>query len=263
MWLVASRIGRSRGTILQRGVYDVSMVYAQSMRLGAEFGTVVSLVDVTRNHEIARLKDAFLGSVSHELRTPLTNICAFTEILTQLTPDNEKDWQEFLAIVSTETNRLKGMVEDLLEHSRLHTGQVEWRCAPVDLGQQVGIAAGLFAEQAASRKIELVWVPPRVICTAQADRERLHRSHLPARRRASLFGPRAPAALAARFHVDQSRRASRTIRAPCLRRVTPRPPKRPRGSTDGTLRQLVRRNPPRNTTGTARQPGEQCAMKER
>ena len=161
---------------LQAGerVYEVSMVHAQSLRHGAGFGTVVALVDVTRIHEIARLKDQFLDSVSHELRTPLTNICAFTEILRQLSPDNEQDWQEFLGIVSTESNRLKGLVEDLLKHSHLYTGQVDWRSGTVDLGRQVGIAVGMFAEQADRRGVELVWRQSAATCAARADSERLH-----------------------------------------------------------------------------------------
>lgn len=176
--IASLREGRERVQImgLQAGdrVYDVSLVHAQSMRIGAGFGTVVAMVDVTRNHEIARLKDDFLGAVSHELRTPLTNICAFTEILGQLSPDNEKDWQEFLAIVTTESNRLRGMVEDLLEHSRLHTGQVLWRCGPVDLGHQVGLAMSLFTERSAGRGVDLSWEPPSATCIANADCERLH-----------------------------------------------------------------------------------------
>src|SRR5262249_7491935 len=62
-------------------VFDVSVVRVRSDRPESDFGSVVVLADVTRNHEIARLKDEFLSSVSHELRTPLTNICAFSEIL--------------------------------------------------------------------------------------------------------------------------------------------------------------------------------------
>jgi len=69
--------------------YDVSVVPVFSERMDRGFGSVVGLVDVTRNHEIARLKEQFLSSVSHELRTPLTAIIAYTETLLMKEPDKE------------------------------------------------------------------------------------------------------------------------------------------------------------------------------
>lgn len=154
-------------------VYDVSVVRAHSRRLGLGFGTVIALVDVTRNHEISKLKDEFMSSVSHELRTPLTNICAFTEILGSVTPEREKDWQEFLSIVDSESHRLKGLVDDLLEHSQLQTGKVDWRSDPIDIGAQVEDAVTQFRERASNEEIRLHWTPPPEPCIAVGDRGRL------------------------------------------------------------------------------------------
>jgi signal transduction histidine kinase len=155
-------------------LFDVTMVSAQSTRLDQTFGTVVSLVDVTRNHEIARLKEQFISSISHELRTPLTNICAFAEILGQeqaAPAASDKDWREFVDIISVESQRLKGLVEDILEHSRLQMGQAQWSHASVDLRAVARSAIGKCRSRAESLGIDLATPESESDATAWCDRE--------------------------------------------------------------------------------------------
>jgi signal transduction histidine kinase len=152
-------------------VFDVSIVSAMSGKLGVGFGTVIALVDVTRNHEISRLKDQFLSSISHELRTPLTNICAFSEILGQVTPANEKDWREFVAIVGSESQRLRHVVEDLLESTRLLNGEVRWNIETLAIGDLAHHVAEQCALRAAQKCISLSCAVAAGDLRASGDRE--------------------------------------------------------------------------------------------
>ncbi|NJC71120.1 GAF domain-containing sensor histidine kinase [Planosporangium thailandense] len=73
--------------------------------------------------DLDRSKDIFLSTVSHELRTPLTSISGFVELLADTASGPLTDDQRhMLAIVERNTNRLRGMIEDLLTLSRIETG---------------------------------------------------------------------------------------------------------------------------------------------
>ena len=111
------KVGESHTPDIQHGarIFDLTIVQVQSNRPDQDFGKVVVLADVTRNHELNRLKDDLLSSISHELRTPLTNMCSSSEILTTLTPADEAEWREFAHMLNTESRRLKTLVDDMFE----------------------------------------------------------------------------------------------------------------------------------------------------
>ncbi|MCC6672324.1 MAG: PAS domain-containing protein [Planctomycetes bacterium] len=125
-------------------VQDVALVRVRSEQGAIGVGTLVVFHDVTRNHEVTRLKDRFLSSVSHELRTPLTNICAFSEILLQMGEGPNAERLEFLGIVQAEAVRLKRIVEDLLDFTNLEAGDVAWSPELLDLGSLVRGAADVM-----------------------------------------------------------------------------------------------------------------------
>src|SRR5690349_1637875 len=93
------------------------------------------------------LQPRFLTVISHELRTPLTTIASFTE---SLDADDLAPTERSLALaaVRRNTDRMLALVEDLMLVTRLQTGDLELRPAPVDLGALIGAAA----EQLASRE---------------------------------------------------------------------------------------------------------------
>lgn len=155
-------------------VYDVSVVRVRSDRPDHDFGSVVVLQDVTRNHEIARLKDEFLSSVSHELRTPLTNICAFSEILTQVTPADQDNWQEFLTIITDEIRRLKKLVDDVLDFSSLEAGRITLHFEAIDVAELVRNAVEQIQPLASKRGQTIEVETSLVAAKVTSDRERIH-----------------------------------------------------------------------------------------
>lgn len=85
--------------------------------------------DVTPDKELDRMKSALISTVSHELRTPLAAIKGYVSTL--LADDvvwNEQEQQEFLQTISDETDRLAGMVKNLLDMSRIEAGTLPMSC---------------------------------------------------------------------------------------------------------------------------------------
>jgi PAS domain S-box-containing protein len=88
---------------------------------GEKSGIVTVFRDITREREMDALRESFLRTVSHELRTPLTSIIGFLELVKD---DNglpiEK--RKFLEIALDESIRLKELINDLLDLSRMEAG---------------------------------------------------------------------------------------------------------------------------------------------
>lgn len=97
--------------------------------------------DITADKELDRMKSNLISTVSHELRTPLASIKGYvtTLLADDVTWDPEAQ-QEFLNIISTETDRLSQLVDDLLDLSRIEAGMLKvnrHKCRLNELVQEV------------------------------------------------------------------------------------------------------------------------------
>ena len=88
-----------------------------------------------RLQELDRLKSEFVANVSHELRTPLTNINFYLNLLTSVQDGQKKE--KYMAILRQETQRLKTLIETVLDLSRLDAAQAAGQAGTerVDMGQ--------------------------------------------------------------------------------------------------------------------------------
>ena len=126
-----------------------------------------------RLRELDALKDEFIASVSHELRTPLTSIQGYLELVQTEESDNLRPEQrEFLAIVDRNSERLLGLVSDLLFVAQVDAGRLELTLAETDLGllvEQTVESARLVAAEKGIRLNAEIEERPLV----HADRGRL------------------------------------------------------------------------------------------
>ncbi len=93
---------------------------------GKGIGVVAILADVTEIRNIDRMKSSFVAMASHELRTPLTAIKGFSSTLLEGLDDELygiEDQREFLGIVVGECDRLRRLIDDLLNTSRIEAGE--------------------------------------------------------------------------------------------------------------------------------------------
>lgn len=85
--------------------------------------------------ELDELKDEFISLVSHELRTPLTSIHGYLELLLDGNLDDEQ--RNYLGIIDRNSNRLLGLVSDLLLLTQIEAGELVFDFGPVDLEEIV------------------------------------------------------------------------------------------------------------------------------
>lgn len=97
-------------------------------------GTVSIFRDITHEVEVDRLKSEFVATVSHELRTPMTSIRGYTDVLLMGAAGALNENQaHFLNIIKSNTERLNILVNDLLDISRIESGQVTLSPQALDL----------------------------------------------------------------------------------------------------------------------------------
>jgi signal transduction histidine kinase len=145
--------------------------------LGDEFlGTVSIFRDITREVEVDRLKSEFVATVSHELRTPMTSVKGYVEMLLMGAVGDVNDEQRrFLQVIKGNIDRLGGLVNDLLDISRIESGRVALSLESVDVGVMLGEVrdAALRRGRTESKPIEIDLDLPKSLPPALADRDRL------------------------------------------------------------------------------------------
>ena len=105
---------------------------------GQTVGMVSVLSDITKQKQLDRLKNEFVASVSHELRTPLVAISKSLSLLLGKAAGHLSEVQEqFLSIAERNLERLSRVIDDLLDLSKLESGKMEVKFAPVALGEVI------------------------------------------------------------------------------------------------------------------------------
>ncbi len=94
-----------------------------SMLRGEVKGTILLLQDVTRQRTVDRLKNEFISTVAHEFRTPLSTILGFAELMLENEEFPREQKREFLTYIFDKADALSGIVDDLLDISRIESGR--------------------------------------------------------------------------------------------------------------------------------------------
>ncbi|MFJ8520029.1 histidine kinase dimerization/phospho-acceptor domain-containing protein [Lysinibacillus xylanilyticus] len=125
----------------------------------------------TSMHEQAkseRLKTELITNVSHDLRTPLTSIITYTDLLKN--PDlTEEERKQYIHILDKKSERLKLLIEDLFEVSKMASGNMELHRTRVDLTQLVQQAVGEHEEDLVQANLDLRMTKPHEPIYAYVD----------------------------------------------------------------------------------------------
>lgn len=135
-------------------------------------GILVQLTDVTRFHEMEKIKSDFVSIVSHEFRTPLTTIIIGVEMLREgMLGDLTPRGKEVLDAIGADCERLTRLVDNLLELSRIEagTGTIYVEAEPIDVHELVQEAIRPLKIQAEKKKVELIADLPPGIPSVAAD----------------------------------------------------------------------------------------------
>lgn len=96
-------------------------------------GVVLILRDIRREKHLARLKSDFISNVTHELKTPLTSIRMYAESILMGRVKSDPLQKEYLSVVVNETDRLKRMINNILEFSKMEKGIPEYHLTRTNL----------------------------------------------------------------------------------------------------------------------------------
>ena len=109
------------------GLADVAMVAAQN-QLKSE-----------------RMKTELITNVSHDIKTPLTSIINYVDLLEK--PHTEEEQKAYVEVLSRQSQRLKKLIDDLMEMSKASTGNIQVEIAEIDAVEAVTQALGEFSDK--------------------------------------------------------------------------------------------------------------------
>lgn len=152
-------------------LFSVTPIRGKERRL---LGIVLVLRDVTRLKEVERLKSEFVMAASHELGTPLTSIGMSVDLLRQHAAGalEEKD-RELLEAAHEEVHRLKALVNDLLNLSRIEAGRIEMEFEKISLKTVLEHVREVFKGQMERKSVELSVQPADDLPGIRADGNKL------------------------------------------------------------------------------------------
>ncbi|MBF0622628.1 MAG: response regulator [Magnetococcales bacterium] len=101
-----------------------------------------------------RAKSDFIANVSHEIRTPMNAVLGFTDLA--LKRDAPVQIQDYLEKIENASRSLMGIINDLLDFSKMEVGRMELDPVKFDLGQLLNRMADLFSRQVSDKRIDLV-----------------------------------------------------------------------------------------------------------
>lgn len=121
-----------------------------------------------------RMKTELITNVSHDIKTPLTSIINYADLIGKEPPNSEKI-PEYAAVLTRQSERLKRLIEDLVEASKASTGNLEVNLAPCQPGVLLTQAAGEYEQKLKDAGLDLVTRQPETAVTILADGRRLWR----------------------------------------------------------------------------------------
>ena len=121
-----------------------------------------------------RMKTELITNVSHDIKTPLTSIINYVELIKREEVDNEKV-QHYLEVLDKKSQRLKQLTEDLVEVSRISSGNIELERVPIDFGELLRQAMGEFEDKFTEHELKMVERIPEEAYMIFADGRRTFR----------------------------------------------------------------------------------------
>ena len=129
---------------------------------------------VEANMKNERLKTDLITNVSHDIKTPLTSIINYVGLLKQEKFEDPKI-QGYLQILDAKSQRLKTLTEDVVEASKISSGNITLHYMNIDLVELINQTTGEFAEKFEKRNLSIVVNVPKEPAMIRVDSRRIWR----------------------------------------------------------------------------------------
>ena len=113
-------------------------------------------VAVEKSTKDERLKAELLTNVSHDIKTPLTSIINYVDLLKKEKIESEKAL-EYIEVLDTKSQKLKNLIQDLIEVSKISTGNIEYEMVPINLHELIMQAAAEYDEKFNEHCLKLIY----------------------------------------------------------------------------------------------------------
>lgn len=152
-----------------KGDFSLRIKNSSSDEIGELCKAINHMADELSNADT--MKNEFISSVSHELRTPLTAIRGWAETIR--TEPDPVIMGKGLRVISSETERLSRMVEELLDFSRMQSGHFSLQQDTMDILAELGDAILIYIEKAKSENVTIIYEEPEMLPFVYGDKNRI------------------------------------------------------------------------------------------
>ncbi len=121
-----------------------------------------------------RLKAELITNVSHDIKTPLTSIINYVDLLKKEKIENEKA-KEYIEILDNKSQRLKKLTEDLIEASKVSTGNISLNLEKINIVELINQAIGEFADKFKNNNLDVIIDAKEAEINIMADSRYMYR----------------------------------------------------------------------------------------
>ena len=168
------------GEKLARGDFsspiDTKYLIGDFKRYGQELNDVQSGLEqaVQEQMKAEHLKTELITNVSHDIKTPLTSIVNYVDLLKKEEMPSDSA-REYLEVLDRQSQRLRKLTEDLVEASKVSSGNVVLDMKPIRFGELIRQTNGEFEEKFAARGLQMVCKMDEEPLVIMADGRRMWR----------------------------------------------------------------------------------------
>jgi signal transduction histidine kinase len=135
----------SRGNLNHK--IDTRYLYGSFKEFGEELNSLAEAAKQAAEKQMKseRMKTELITNVSHDIKTPLTSIINFVDLMKK--PHTEAEGEEYLDVLDRQSQRLKKLIDDLMDMSKASSGNISVELGQVDAAEAINQALGEFADK--------------------------------------------------------------------------------------------------------------------
>ena len=144
-------------------LFGVFREFADHLNALADVATVAA----KKQMQSERMKTELITNVSHDIKTPLTNLINYVDLLEK--PHTEEEGQQYLAVLSRQSQRLKKLIDDLMDMSKASSGSMSVDITQVDAVEAINQALGEYSDKLDAARLRVIFYQPEEAVAVRAD----------------------------------------------------------------------------------------------
>ena len=154
---------------------NTTYLYGSFKEFGEELNALAEAAKEAARQQMKseRMKTELITNVSHDIKTPLTSIINFVDLLKK--PHSEAEGEEYLAVLDRQSQRLKKLIDDLMDMSKASSGTMTVELCEIDAAEAVNQALGEFGDKLDRARLTPVFRHPEKCILMSADGKLLWR----------------------------------------------------------------------------------------